>query len=59
MNKICSSMYACGNVDEDAGRGCMQEFKGGNGLLPLFYEPKKKLCVERMGVSLGRTFLSQ
>lgn len=59
MNKFCASMNACVyvNADEDAGRGCMQEFEGGNGVPPLFYEPKK--YVERMGVSLGRTFLSQ
>lgn len=48
----------CVNVDENAGRGCMQKFGGGvgGGNEGSFCT----MCVEEwMGVSLGRTFLSQ
>lgn len=31
-------MHVCMNADGDASRGCMQEFAGGNGVPPLFYE---------------------
>lgn len=48
----------CVNVDEDAGIGFMQEFEGDKwGPTPPLCEPRE--VFERMGVSLGRTFLSQ
>ena len=48
MYIVCVSMHACVcvNVDEDAGRGCMQECEGGNRVRPCIMNQRSN-CVWR------------